>query len=64
MPLSPALFLFNFLLLFLFGFHPNINGRNNEGPLFTVKGKKLMGKNVKFMKAIVSNIRFTITFID
>ena len=29
---APALFAFNFLLLLLFSFHPNINGRNDEGP--------------------------------
>ena len=61
---APALFAFNFLLLLLFSFHPNINGRNDEGP-FTA-GQSIEGGRcqMKFVKAIVSNIRFTITFTD
>ena len=61
---APALFAFNFLLLLLFSFHPNINGRNDEGP-FTA-GQSIKGGRcqMKFVKAIVSNVRFTITFTD
>nr|DAZ23478.1 MAG TPA: hypothetical protein [Caudoviricetes sp.] len=32
--LPPALFSFNFLLLFLFLFNPDFNSRNNEGSFF------------------------------
>ena len=61
---SIALFAFNFLLLLLFSFHPNINGRNDEGP-FTA-GQSIKGGRcqMKFVKAIVSNVGFTITFTD
>jgi hypothetical protein len=61
---APALFSFNFLLLLLFSFHPNINGRNDESP-FTA-GQSIKGGRcqMKFVKAIVSNVRFTITFTD
>ena len=62
--LPPALFSFNFLLLFLFFFNPNFNSRNDEGPFFPGQGKKSGRDQMQFMKAIVSNIRFTITFID
>lgn len=58
----PALFAFYFFLLFLFALNPNFNGSDHKSPFFSVKGEKLMGKNVKFLKAIVGYVRFTITF--
>ena len=61
---APALFAFNFLLLLLFSFHPNINGRNDEGPFTAGQGIKGGRCQMKFVKAIVSNVRFTITFTD
>lgn len=64
MALPPALFSFYFLLLFLFLFNPNFNGRNNKGPFFPGQGQKSGRDQMQFMKAIVSNIRFPITFID
>lgn len=64
MVFSPALFSFNFLLLFLFLFNSDFNSRNDKGPFFPGQSKKSGRKQMQFMKAIVSNIRFTITFID
>jgi len=51
-------------LLFLFPFNPNINSGNNERPFLPVKVEKLGRCQMKFMKAIVSNVRFTITFFN
>ena len=61
---APALLSFKFFLLFLFPFNPNINSGNNERPFLPVKVEKLGRCQMKFMKAIVSNVRFTITFFN
>ena len=61
---APALFPFNFLLLFLFLFRPDLNSRNDEGPFSAVKGEKCGRGQMQFVKAIVSNVRFTITFTN
>lgn len=64
MPMAPALFPFNFFLLLLFPLNPNINSGNNKGPFLTVKVEKLGRCQMQFVKAIVSDIRFTITFFN
>lgn len=64
MPMAPALFPFNLFLLLLFPLHPNINGRNNEGPFFPGQIQKSGWCQMQFVKAIVSDIRFTITFFN
>jgi len=64
MTLAPARFSFNFLLLFLFPLHPNFNSRYNKGTFPAIKGKEGRRGQMKFVKAIVSNIRFPITFTD
>jgi hypothetical protein len=61
---APALFPFNFLLFLLFPLHPNINGRNNEGPFFSGQVQKSGWCQMQFVKAIVSDICFTITFFN
>jgi hypothetical protein len=61
---APALFSFKFLLLFLFLLHPNFNSRNDEGPFFSGQGQKCRRDQMQFVKAIVSNVRFTITFTN
>jgi len=63
-PAAPALFPFNFFLLLFFPFNPNINSGNDKGPLLTVKVEKLGRCQMQFVKAIVSDIRFTITFFN
>lgn len=62
MVLAPAILAFKFFLFFLFSFYPNINGRNDEGPFFPGQSEKFRRDQMKFVKAIVSNIRFTIAF--
>jgi len=51
-------------LLFLFIFHPDFHGGDHKSLFLPGKRKKFMRPFVEFMKAIVSNIGFTITFID
>jgi hypothetical protein len=64
LPTATAIFPFHFLLFFLFMFSTDFNSRNDEGPFCSGQGQKLGRKYVQFMKAIVSNIGFPITFID
>ena len=63
-PEAPALFPFNFFLLLLFTLNPNINSGYDKCPFLTIKGVKLGRGQMQFVKAIVSNIRFTITFFN
>jgi len=61
---TPALFPFNLFLLLLFPFNPNFNSGNDEGPFLAFKVSKLGRCQMQFVKAIVSDIRFTITFFN
>jgi hypothetical protein len=63
-PATSALFPFNFFLLLLFPFNPNINSGNDKGPFLTIKVEKLGRCQMQFVKAVVSNVRFTITFTN
>ena len=53
--------LFPLLLLFL---NPGFDGSDDESPFPPWKGEKFMWQQVKFVKAIVSDIRFPIAFTD
>lgn len=64
MAVAQALFSFNFLLFFLFLLHPNFNSRNDKGPFLSGQGQKHRRDQMQFVKAIVSNVRFTITFTN
>jgi hypothetical protein len=41
-----------------------INSGNHEGPFPAIQGKKFMGPFMQFVKAIVTDVSFTITFTN
>jgi hypothetical protein len=44
--------------------HSFINRGDYKGPFPAIQSKKFMGPLVQFVKAIVANIRFAITFTN
>ena len=44
--------------------HSFINRGNYKGPFPAIQGKKFMGPFMQFVKAIVTNVGFTIAFTD